>query len=191
MSLPNAVVALENGTMGWALAGLELERGANRWAPPVSERSRAAAVLAAKRVAAEDGVHFVAPEDLARLWQRRDEDNVCVLDVRTAEEYAAGHIAGAVSIPHDQIEDRLREVPRDREVVAYCRGPYCTLAATAVRILSAAGFRARHLDLGVPDLRARRFPISTRAPAPAVRRRAALAHRASRSPDTRAKRKTP
>jgi rhodanese-related sulfurtransferase/DNA-binding transcriptional ArsR family regulator len=125
------------------------------------------------------------------LLSRIGRGDVTLVDVRPVEEYLAGHLPGALSMPLPELRRRLDEIPRHREVVAYCRGPYCTLAATAVRILSAAGFRARHLDLGVPDLRARRFPISTRAPAPAVRRRAALAHRASRSPDTRAKRKTP
>jgi rhodanese-related sulfurtransferase len=102
MKLPNPIVALENGTMGWQLAGLELERGAARWAPAVSARSRAQAVLVAKRVAAEDGVRFVSPDELRALWGRRDRRNVYVVDVRTAEEYAAGHVAGALWAPGGQ-----------------------------------------------------------------------------------------
>jgi hypothetical protein len=93
-------------------------------------------------------------------------------------------------MPLAELRRRLNEIPRHREVVAYCRGPYCTLAATAVRILAAAGFRARHLDLGVPELRARRLPISAGTAAPVPRRRAAVARRPSRSPIPRTKRKS-
>ncbi len=75
-----------------------------------------------------------------------------LLDVRPAEEFEAGHLPGARSIPLDELPSRLDELPRDRPVVAYCRGPYCPLAADAAEILSRAGYRARHLDLGVPDL---------------------------------------
>src|SRR5216117_466802 len=103
MQLPNPVLALENGTMGWELAGLTLERGAARWAPAPSARSRAVATLTAKRVAAEDGLAFILPDDLAmRLALRERERNLYVLDVRTADEYAAGHVAGAVWAPGGQ-----------------------------------------------------------------------------------------
>jgi rhodanese-related sulfurtransferase len=85
MNLPNPVVAVENGTMGWELAGLELERGAARWAPAVSPEGLARAVEVARRVAGEAGVRFMPPADLAALWARRDRENVCVLDVRTRE----------------------------------------------------------------------------------------------------------
>ena len=103
MQLPNPVVALENGTMGWELGGLALERGAVRWAPAPSARSRAVATLTAKRVAAEDGLTFISPDDLAmRLARREYLNNLYVLDVRTADEYAAGHVAGAVRAPGGQ-----------------------------------------------------------------------------------------
>jgi rhodanese-related sulfurtransferase len=102
MGLPNPIVALENGTMGWELAGLTLERGASRWPPAATPRSRAAAVLVAKRVAAEDGLRFVGPDELRALLARRGERNVYLLDVRTREEYAAGHIAGAAWAPGGQ-----------------------------------------------------------------------------------------
>ena len=86
---------------------------------------------------------------LARLRE------VTLLDVRPVEEYRAGHLPGARSIPLSQLRTRLAEIPRGREVVAYCRGPYCSLASEAVAMLRAAGYRANHLDLGAPDLRAR------------------------------------
>ena len=102
MGLPNPIVALENGTMGWELAGLTLERGASRWPPEVTPRSRAAAALVAKRVATEDGIRFVSPDELRSVLARRSERNAYLLDVRTREEYAAGHIAGAVWVPGGQ-----------------------------------------------------------------------------------------
>lgn len=87
---------------------------------------------------------------------------VTLLDVRPAQEFEAGHLPGARSVPLAELSARLREIPRDREVVAYCRGPYCTMASEAVALLRAAGFAARHLDLGVPDLsRARLRPSAS------------------------------
>jgi rhodanese-related sulfurtransferase len=86
-----------------------------------------------------------------------------VLDVRPAEEYAAGHIPGALSIPLKELEDRLERLPRDQEIVAYCRGPYCMLAVEAVERLRAHGFRAARLDESVSDWRARGHEIETGA----------------------------
>lgn len=103
MGLPNPVVALRNGTMGWELAGFELERGASRWAPPASAGARALAARVAKRVAAEDGVGCISPDELRSLWDRRDRRNVRLLDVRTAEEYVAGHVPGATWAPGGQV----------------------------------------------------------------------------------------
>ena len=102
MQLPNLIVALENGTMGWELAGLTLERGAARSAPPPGAASRAQAEATAARVAAEDAVRFVAPAAVATLWAERRQRNVYLVDVRTADEYAAGHVAGAVWAPGGQ-----------------------------------------------------------------------------------------
>jgi rhodanese-related sulfurtransferase/DNA-binding transcriptional ArsR family regulator len=99
---------------------------------------------------------------------------VTLLDVRPAEEYRAGHLPGARSMPLDELRRRIGEVPRDREVIATCRGPYCSLAAEAVAILTAAGFRARHLDLGAADLRDRRLPVATGDDARRGRRRTSL-----------------
>ncbi len=124
MGLSNPVVALENGTMGWTLAGLELERGASRWAPPVSGRSQAAAALVATRVAAEDGIQFVTADDLGLLRERQGQENVYVLDVRTADEYAAGHIAGSVWAPGGQAVQATDEyvAVRAATIVLACDG---------------------------------------------------------------------
>jgi rhodanese-related sulfurtransferase len=100
----------------------------------------------------------------AILAQVRAGD-VTLLDVRPAEEFDAGHLPGARSVPLSDLPGRLREIPRDREIVAYCRGPYCSMATEAIALLRAAGFRARHLDLGVPDLsRSRLRPLASPRP---------------------------
>ena len=124
MKLPNPVMALENGTMGWELAGLTLERGAARWAPPVSERGRALAQQVAARIAAEEGVPFVSPEELRRLWERRDRENAYVLDVRYPDEYAQAHVAGAVSAPGGQAVQATDEhvAVRAAHVILVCDG---------------------------------------------------------------------
>jgi rhodanese-related sulfurtransferase len=85
---------------------------------------------------------------------------VTVLDVRPVEEYQAGHIRGALSVPLKELARRLSELPRDREIVAYCRGPYCVLAVEAVGLLRARGFQAVRLEDSVLDLRAQGFPVA-------------------------------
>jgi rhodanese-related sulfurtransferase len=101
------------------------------------------------------------PVDRARLLARVRAGAITVLDVRPAEEYRAGHIAGARSLPLPELKRRLVELPRDREIVAYCRGPYCVLAPEAVRLLRARGYRAVALDDGVPEWRGRGLPVTT------------------------------
>ena len=98
--------------------------------------------------------------DVATLQQRMDQEEVILLDVRPAEEYTAGHWPGAVSLPLDALTDRVAELPRDRTVVAYCRGPYCVLAMHAAEVLRQHGFRAIRLADGVPDWRAQGLPIA-------------------------------
>ena len=124
MGLPNPIAALENGTMGWELAGLMLERGAGRWAPPATPRSRAAAALVAKRVAAEDGIAFIAPEELRAVLARRGERNAYLLDVRTRDEYAERHIAGAQWVPGGQAVQATDEciAVRAATIVLACDG---------------------------------------------------------------------
>jgi rhodanese-related sulfurtransferase/DNA-binding HxlR family transcriptional regulator len=87
------------------------------------------------------------------LVARLRNGDVVVVDVRPAEEFQAGHIEGARSIPIDELTDRLAELPADREVVAYCRGPFCAYAHDAVRSLRAAGRQARRLEEGWPEWR--------------------------------------
>jgi len=99
----------------------------------------------------------VAREALLRRVRRGE---VTVLDVRPVEEYRAGHIPGALSIPVGQLKRRLARLPRNREIVAYCRGPYCVMALEAVDILRAHGFKAVRLAEGVPDWRARGFRVA-------------------------------
>jgi rhodanese-related sulfurtransferase len=99
----------------------------------------------------------VAREELLERLERGD---VLLLDVRPAEEFAAGHIAGAASVPLEELEQRLAELPADAEIVAYCRGPYCLLATKALELLSASGVRARRLEDGLPEWRLAGLPIA-------------------------------
>jgi rhodanese-related sulfurtransferase len=95
------------------------------------------------------------------LRARLASDAVILVDVRPAEEYAAGHIVGAISIPHDQIDERLRELPRDKEIVAYCRGPYCVFADQAVAALTRKRRKARRLAAGYPEWKGAGLPVTT------------------------------
>lgn len=98
------------------------------------------------------------------LVERVRNGEVTVLDVRPVEEYQAGHIPGAISVPVAELERRLAELPRERTIVAYCRGPYCVMALDAVAILRARGYEALRLDEGVPDWRARGLPVESSSP---------------------------
>lgn len=99
------------------------------------------------------------PVGRADLLARVRRSEVVVIDVRPVREYEAGHVAGAISLPLEELEARLHELPRDVEIVAYCRGPFCVLAPQALAILRDAGFRARRLDGGLPEWRAAGFPV--------------------------------
>ncbi len=100
------------------------------------------------------------PVTQAELVRRLRRKLVTVVDVRPIEEYRAGHISGAVSVPLATLRHRLGDLPRDREVVAYCRGRYCVLAPQAVEILRAAGLQARRLADGFPEWRLAGLPIT-------------------------------
>lgn len=105
---------------------------------------------------ARDELEPVSRDD---LLQRLEQGDAAVVDVRPAEEFVAGHIPGAVSIPLAEFGERLGELPRDVEIVAYCRGPYCVLAPQALTILRANGFRARRLADGLPEWRLAGLPV--------------------------------
>jgi rhodanese-related sulfurtransferase/DNA-binding transcriptional ArsR family regulator len=112
--------------------------------------SRLAEVERAARDYVGEEVEQITPEELRARLASQD---VVLVDVRPAEEYAAGHIEGAVSIPMDQLDERLQELPKDREIVAYCRGPFCAFAHDAVRRLTGSGRAARRLEQGWPEWR--------------------------------------
>jgi rhodanese-related sulfurtransferase/DNA-binding MarR family transcriptional regulator len=113
-------------------------------------------VLADEYLGERDGVEQLSAEELARRLAR---DQVVLLDVRPEPEYQAGHIAGARSAPLAQLPSLLPELPRRREIVAYCRGPYCVYADDAVRLLRARGLKARRLEVGFPEWRRAGLPI--------------------------------
>jgi rhodanese-related sulfurtransferase/DNA-binding transcriptional ArsR family regulator len=112
--------------------------------------------LVAAYLSDRDSLEAVCAEEL--LAKMRDE-GVIVLDVRPEEEYRAGHIPGARSVPEERLEAYLEEIPKDREVVAYCRGPYCVFSDEAVAFLRSRGYRARRLAEGLPDWRAASLPV--------------------------------
>lgn len=95
------------------------------------------------------------------LARRLHDGDLIVIDVRPPAEYAAGHIAGAVSIPIDRLARQLRTLPADIDVVAYCRGPYCVFADDAVRLLRRRGRRARRLEDGFPEWRRAGLPVAS------------------------------
>jgi len=103
--------------------------------------------------------------DNSELLRRVRSGEVTVLDVRPHEEYAAGHIPGAISIPVTELGTRLRELPKRREIVAYCRGPYCVMALDAVEVLRKKGFRAHRMEYGVVEWRAQGGRVETAIPA--------------------------
>jgi rhodanese-related sulfurtransferase/DNA-binding transcriptional ArsR family regulator len=129
-------------------------------APEVFELWRALRTLASSRLAeverlaaaylgARDALEPITRQELARRLEEGDE--LVVLDVRPTEEHAAGHLPGAVSIPVAELRRRLAELPHDREIVAYCRGPFCAFAHEAIEVLTDAGLTARRLEDGLPE----------------------------------------
>ncbi|MGB5034972.1 MAG: metalloregulator ArsR/SmtB family transcription factor [Blastocatellia bacterium] len=137
--------------------------------PGVFDLLAALRSLAERRLAEVDRIaseYFGARDEFEpvtrpELIERTRAGRVIVLDVRPAEEFAAGHIPGAVSIPFDELERRLGEVPKGREVVAYCRGPYCVWSHRAVGTLRASGRKARRLVDGFPEWNAEGLPVES------------------------------
>jgi rhodanese-related sulfurtransferase/DNA-binding transcriptional ArsR family regulator len=101
------------------------------------------------------------PVSAAELLQRLRAGAVTALDVRPPEEFAAGHLPGAVNIPLNELEAHLGSLPADQVIVAYCRGPYCVLAYEAVALLRSKGFTAQRLDAGYPEWQHAGLPVET------------------------------
>jgi rhodanese-related sulfurtransferase/DNA-binding HxlR family transcriptional regulator len=138
---------------------LASERVADLWAAvrEVAARHVAeVAVLAEQYLGGRDAVEHVTAEELKKRLTRGD---VVVLDVRPEREFRAGHITGARSVPLLELDSRASELPRRKEIVAYCRGPYCVYADDAVRLLRERGLKARRLDIGYPEWKRARLPI--------------------------------
>jgi len=114
--------------------------------------------LAAAYLGERNGVEVVNRGELAARLRRGE---VIVLDVRPGPEYEAGHIRGARSVPVTELRRHLRVFPKDAEVVAYCRGPYCVYADEAVRLLHKRGFQARRLEDGFPEWKRAGLPVAT------------------------------
>lgn len=124
--------------------------------------ARLAEVAKARRAYLEER-RALEPIAGVELLRRVREGEVTLLDVRPAEEYRAGHLPGALSVPLAELKRRLRELPKGRELVAYCRGPYCVMAIDAVELLRKRGFRAQRMEEGVVEWRARGLRIEADA----------------------------
>jgi rhodanese-related sulfurtransferase len=139
---------------------LASERVAELWAAlrgVASEHVAGVDALATAYLGNRDELRTIDRAELAALLEQGD---VVVLDVRPPAEYAAGHIAGARSVPPDEVERHLQELPADADVVAYCRGPFCVYADDAVRALTRSGRRARRLEDGFPEWRRAGLPVA-------------------------------
>ena len=135
----------------------------------VFDLSRVLRTVAEKRLAELERVvheHFGDRVDaeavpMVELLKRARSKQVIILDTRPAREYVAGHIAGAISVPVDELQRRLQQLTKGKEYVAYCRGPYCVYADRAVELLRASGRRARRLLDGFPEWRAAGLPVAS------------------------------
>lgn len=125
-------------------------------------QARLAEVGEILRDAFDAGGLLPVPQD--ELAKRLADPDVVVVDVRPADEYAAGHIAGAISLPIDEIVTRLSVLPANAEIIAYCRGPYCVLAPQAIEVLKRSGYgNVRRLATGLPQWRAAGLPVDSAA----------------------------
>jgi rhodanese-related sulfurtransferase/DNA-binding transcriptional ArsR family regulator len=107
---------------------------------------------------AQDEIEPVPAKDLLKKARK---GLVTVIDLRPVEEYAAGHVPGAINIPLPELQKRMRDLPKGKEIVAYCRGPYCLMAFTAVKMLRSRGHKARRLEAGLPEWRTAGLPVQT------------------------------
>jgi len=137
--------------------------------PEVLDLTQSIRTLAERRIAEVERIARAFRQDRegleplrgAELVERLRAGTVLLLDVRPEEEFRAGHIAGAVSVPLERLGRELRRLPRDQEIVAYCRGPYCVLADRAVELLRAKGRPARRFAEGFPEWRAAGLPVAS------------------------------
>lgn len=107
-----------------------------------------------------DGRDALEPITRKELLARMKQGNVQVLDVRPEDEFALGHLPGATSVPLDQLKRRLAKLDPTKEIIAYCRGPYCVLSFETVALLRKKGFKARRLEDGWPEWRAAGLPVA-------------------------------
>lgn len=107
-----------------------------------------------------DASSHLQPIDRKNLLKRAKAGEVVILDVRPEDEYAAGHLPFAKSVPLSRLKERLKELSPKAEIIAYCRGPYCVLAQEAVKVLKANGFRAKRMEEGVSEWRDAGFPVT-------------------------------
>lgn len=122
-------------------------------------------LLEVEKIAREhiDEVETFEPVSREGLLARLARKDTIVVDLRPLEEYRAGHIPGAISLPVPELQRRLRRLPKDSLIVAYCRGPYCLLAPQAIPILRAHGYRVKRLEEGFPEWRAAGYPVKVGA----------------------------
>lgn len=142
---------------------LASERVAELWAAVrdvAAQHVAEVTVLADEYLGERDGVELLSA---SQLEERLAHGDVVVLDVRPEAEFRAGHIPGARSAPLTTLETLAAKLPKRREIVAYCRGPYCVYADDAVRLLRARGLQARRLDVGFPEWRRAGLPVETAA----------------------------
>ncbi len=125
----------------------------------IARESRGDVERLAREYLGEDEIEELTKEDLWERLQRKD-NKLVVLDVRPLEEYEAGHIPGAFSIPLDELRKRVNELPKSKHIVAYCRGPLCALAPEATRYLKGKGYNVKRLVDGAPDWQAAGMPLS-------------------------------
>jgi rhodanese-related sulfurtransferase len=110
----------------------------------------------------EDREHLEAVT-AGELQARLEQGRAVLVDVRPEAEYRSGHIRGALSLPLAELEQRLKQLPRRKVIVAYCRGPYCVFADEAVRLLRSRGYRAQRLEVGFPEWKVRGLPVEVSA----------------------------
>ena len=140
----------------YRLAGDDVYRLLGSLRSVARERLADVQVIARTYLGAGDGLKAVSRDDLIERLRAR---SVTVIDVRPLREYVAGHIPGALSMPVAEVKRRMQELPKKREVIAYCRGPYCVYSLNAVTLLRQKGYRARRAEEGLPEWRSAGLPV--------------------------------